>query len=478
MDKKEVILLETDPPKKLLSVIPQLVDPVTGQYNFPSHSFFEGVNKVHQEGFRGSGEIVAIADTGIDHTHPLLQETIVDAKDFTREGTVQDLHGHGTLVALIIRYVAPQARLLNAKALGQDGQGGKSALDQAMDWARQKHATVVNLSVGIESADPLNTYPKFLRRYLANKLRTHWLVSFLRGHRLERCSVCEQADRLIGSGIGVCAAVGNRKGVVTCPGRGHKRGMIMVGAAKIEGDLPTVASYSSYWPDLVAPELPLEEGTSFSTPFVTGVYCLLHELIETQGPPVGLGQLKDITSRGDFLFDKGYLNDAIALYLRAFQRDAHGNEHKTGRKRLEDCAYCKLYTYPVRTRLGMAYLQTGQPHLAEEQFAVNVQIVPTFPDAHMNLGAAYRHQGKYQEAVQEYSTALHLATKPEAYEGLAETFALMGDLDKAIGAFEASVKLNPNRAYPYQRLIRLCQQQGLIDKAQYYQNQLVSLGVP
>jgi hypothetical protein len=475
MSGKVVTLLESEPEKKLLSLIPSLVDPITGQYNFPPHSFFEGISKVREQGFKGSGEIVAIIDTGMDHDHPLLKGSIIDAQDFTQEGTPQDLHGHGTIVALLILYVAPQAKLLNAKALGEDGSGEKAALAAAMDWARRRHATVVNISSGVPAEDPLNKYPDFLRLHFANKKRSHWLLFFLRGHRFQRCAICEGAAQLIRSGTMVCSAVGNRKELVFCPGRGN-RAVLAVGSAKIEGQRPAVARYSAYWPDLVAPELPLSEGTSFSAPFVSGVFCLLHELIETRDRPVRLVRLNYLTSRSNFLFDKGYFSDAIALYLKALTRDSHSVKHDAGGKSLENCLYCKSYVYPVRTRLGLAYLATGEPHLAQEQFSTNVKIAPTFPDAHMNLGAAYRNQGKHDAAVQEYHTALTLGAKPEAHEGLGDTLFLMGDLDQAINAFEESVKLDPTRTYSYQRLVQLCWQQGLTQKAEYYFRKMVSVG--
>lgn len=477
MAEKEVVLLETVPQKRLMSLLPKLVNPETGQYNFPAHSFFEGVEKVHQAGFRGSGEIVAVIDTGIDHTHPLLKEAVVDARDFTGEGTTQDLHGHGTMVSLLIRYVAPQAKLLNAKALAQSGKGEPSALAAAMDWAIQGRATVVNISAGVEAEDPLSAYPGFLRRYFAKKLRTYWPLFFLRSHLSERCPVCEAAGRVLRSGTMVCAAVGNRKGTVYCPSRGNKKAL-SVGTARTNGPATTVPGYSGHWPDLVAPEVSLAEGTSFSAPFVTGGYSLLHEAIETKDKPVNLARLGHITARGDFLFDKGHFHDAMGLYLRALARDAHGKKHDSGKKKLENCNYCKLYTYPVRMRLGLAYLQTGQSPLAEKQFELNVRIAPDFPGAHMNLGAAYREQGRLHDAEQEYLIALSLGGGPEAYEGLGDTADLMGNQDRAIDAFERSIGLDPSRCYSYRRLITLYRQKGLLDQAQICSERLVEFNCP
>ncbi len=479
MSEREAILLEAaEPDKSLLSVIPQLVDPITGKYALPAHSFFEGVARIHREGITGLGEIVAIVDTGIDHSHPLLSGAILNAKDFSKDGTTQDLNGHGTIVALIIRYVAPNTNILNAKALGKNGRGSEQSLAAAMDWARKQNATVVNISAGIPEVDPLTTYPTFLRKYFSNKLRTHWIVYSLRRHWSQRCKVCEAADRLIRAGINVCTAVGNQKGIVTCPGRGKKRAILVVGAANITSGKPVVTPYSSLWPDLVAPELPLAEGTSFSSPFVAGSLCLLRETIDTKGPQVGLAKLMYIINRGNFLFDAGYFKDAIVLYLRALNRDSHTAKHKANKKKVENCLYCRIYTYPVRNRLGLAYLQTGQFTLAQEQFIENVKITPNFPDSHMNLGASYRCNNSFEDAIREYHQALMLdKNKAEAYDGLADTYALQGEFNLAISTFEQSIQKNPLRAYPYERLSNLCKHQGFSEKAQAYLNALASISI-
>src|SRR5205823_14977002 len=101
--------------------------------------------KVHGEGFLGRGQIVGIIDTGIDSREELLKDRVVESEDFTWEGTTEDLHGHGTLVALIIRHVAPEARFLNAKALCRDGRGTSEALARALRWMAKRPTTVVNI---------------------------------------------------------------------------------------------------------------------------------------------------------------------------------------------------------------------------------------------------------------------------------------------------------------------------------------------
>ena len=68
-----------------------------------------GAQQVWDTGYRGEGVEIAILDTGVDGSHPDLDDLdddpstndpkILQARDFTDDGTTQDLVGHGTHVA-------------------------------------------------------------------------------------------------------------------------------------------------------------------------------------------------------------------------------------------------------------------------------------------------------------------------------------------------------------------------------------------
>ncbi|HEY9390970.1 MAG TPA: S8 family serine peptidase [Mycobacteriales bacterium] len=110
-------------------------------------------------GFDGSGVTVAVLDTGVDPTHPDLAGRIEATADFTGGDDPVDHAGHGTHVASILagsgaasagryRGVAPAARLLVGKVLGDDGSGTLSGVISGMQWAAAQGADVVNLSLG------------------------------------------------------------------------------------------------------------------------------------------------------------------------------------------------------------------------------------------------------------------------------------------------------------------------------------------
>lgn len=105
---------------------------------------------------RGRGVTIAIVDTGIDLTHPDLQERVVGGFSSVG-GTCNDENGHGTHVAGIaaasgvdggVLGVAPQANLLAVKVLDARGAGTLTSLLEGLAWVAKVRAPIVNLSLG------------------------------------------------------------------------------------------------------------------------------------------------------------------------------------------------------------------------------------------------------------------------------------------------------------------------------------------
>ncbi|MEU3453185.1 S8 family serine peptidase [Micromonospora sp. NPDC006766] len=120
-------------------------------------------------GWTGKGVTVAVLDTGVDLTHPDLAGKVAESRNFSEVPEADDLIGHGTHVASIIagsgaasggryRGVAPDATLLSGKVC-EDQYCSDSAILAGMQWAAaEKHATVVNMSLGSGASpeiDPL-----------------------------------------------------------------------------------------------------------------------------------------------------------------------------------------------------------------------------------------------------------------------------------------------------------------------------------
>ncbi|MER5883228.1 S8 family serine peptidase [Streptomyces sp. NPDC001941] len=118
-----------------------------------------GADKVWAAGYDGKGVKVAVLDTGVDETHPDLAGQQIVEKNFSDSPDNKDRQGHGTHVASTIagkgaksggkyKGVAPGARIIDGKVLGDTGSGAESDIVVAIDWAVSEGADVVNLSLG------------------------------------------------------------------------------------------------------------------------------------------------------------------------------------------------------------------------------------------------------------------------------------------------------------------------------------------
>jgi thermitase len=110
----------------------------------------------------GYGVKVAVIDTGLDLNHPAFQEALAPSSEwwdfYGNDAIPQDEgilgiggYGHGSNVAGIIRQIAPRATILPIRILGPDGCGTVADLTAAIQWAVDKGANIINLSLGSDS---------------------------------------------------------------------------------------------------------------------------------------------------------------------------------------------------------------------------------------------------------------------------------------------------------------------------------------
>jgi subtilisin family serine protease len=111
------------------------------------------------------GMRVAVIDSGIDGGHPEFAGRIAEAKSFVGGTPLRDAHGHGTFISGLIAAslnngqgiagMAFPAQLLVAKVVRSDGVVPLEAEARAIRWAVDRHARVINLSLG-GVRDPLD----------------------------------------------------------------------------------------------------------------------------------------------------------------------------------------------------------------------------------------------------------------------------------------------------------------------------------
>jgi thermitase len=114
---------------------------------------------------QGAGVIVAVIDTGVQLNHPELAPRLTTARiDFVDGDSVPEDEfgtgnnygaGHGTHVAGIIRLVAPQAQIMPIRVLDTDGRGYSATVAEAILFALENGANVINLSLGMPYASEL-----------------------------------------------------------------------------------------------------------------------------------------------------------------------------------------------------------------------------------------------------------------------------------------------------------------------------------
>lgn len=223
MNEKRVEILGGIPGKKG-AYLNWLHDPTTGKYfapTLPEHPSFEGVRKMHESGHTGSGVKVAVIDTGLMLDHPWIKRSIENSKDFTGEG-IEDLNGHGTMVALILLATSPDASLFNVKVMDSEGRGSEENLIKGIQWAVKEGAKIINLSGGV--------YWK------------KWGIWDCKGD----CKICRAAEDAAKAGVLVVAAAGNEPGKTYCPAKVGllKKDVGVMGVAAYDFETGIIAPYS------------------------------------------------------------------------------------------------------------------------------------------------------------------------------------------------------------------------------------------
>jgi len=107
-------------------------------------------------GSTGEGVKVAVIDSGIDRTHPALEDSVAGGVDIIKtkygiqvtEGDHSDAFGHGTACAGAIHILAPEAKIYSVKVLGSSLTGGGDVFLRGIRWVIENSIPLANLSLG------------------------------------------------------------------------------------------------------------------------------------------------------------------------------------------------------------------------------------------------------------------------------------------------------------------------------------------
>lgn len=125
------------------------------EYPYPGDDWawkMVGAEYAQQISNEGEDVKVAVVDTGIDYSHPDLEDKMWDdiGYDFVDDNDdPMDEHGHGTHVAGIIATVAPEAELMALRVIEERG-GDWIDVSRAVRFARRNGADIITMSFGGE----------------------------------------------------------------------------------------------------------------------------------------------------------------------------------------------------------------------------------------------------------------------------------------------------------------------------------------
>jgi subtilisin family serine protease len=213
--------------------------------------------------------LIAVIDTGIDLDHPDLKDKIIGGFNFIdRSAKPEDDNGHGTHAAGIIAAstnngiglagISWKSRIMPLKVLDAEQKGTVYNAVQAIGYAVDKGAKIVNMSFSFDKSVPCDD--KVIKDAFGFANTRGVLLVIAAGNHEE-----------------------NQDSDVSCPASRDEA--IAVGAVTIDEDLATTSNYGNLL-DIVAPgqriystvltgTYDFKSGTSMAAPHVAGVAALI-----------------------------------------------------------------------------------------------------------------------------------------------------------------------------------------------------------
>lgn len=244
----------------------------------------------------GAGVRIAVLDTGVDRSHPLLAGRLLPGFDFVdfdnnpaEVGSAIDAgFGHGTHVAGLLALAAPGARIMPVRVLDADGVGNAWVLAEALLYAidpdgnpnTDDGAHVINMSLGsLARTRIMDTIAQIASCAPA-------IPDDAIGDRSDPGYNDDTLRCAHGNGAVIVAAAGNdaSSSVREYPAAEGVYGLVSVGASNAAGHVATFSNFGS-WVDMVAPGEGITSaipggygtwsGTSMAAPLLAGTAALV-----------------------------------------------------------------------------------------------------------------------------------------------------------------------------------------------------------
>jgi hypothetical protein len=411
-------------------------DPAARSWNLPrTGEFWDAVRSAHELGRFGDGHTIAVVDDGFDLSIPALAEQTLMCNVNDTAPSV-----HGTVVALLLLAVAPNARLMLYPTAVRD-RLDPAAIQRALREVDTTSATIVNLSLG----DPFPTHSVFaVEDYLCRLAPwpemseadvPFWIsqgLGELGGWRdlLRPPQSIFEAPiaALERSGRTVVAATGNARGHIYDPA--FRASVFSVSFHRVERSIdllmeeavskaPTFSQ--SEFTDFAIIQPPGVLGSSFATPQISGFAALMAsrgdlrayaEVAHLAGMAEGLmvrrGHGPDTWSdRRDGVIDK--------LFLKAVRASPHSHSDQSRRSL---CPECALFAASAFINYGLFKLNWGDLDGAEALLGPAEAFASANPHAAANLGMVYamraqraQNAGDLEEVSQLLKAAARLQQK-------------------------------------------------------------------